>query len=240
MTAIVLDRLTLGYDGDPAVVGATGAFAMGRSTAIVGPNGSGKSTLLKALAGRLKPLDGAVRLEGVTRRDIAYLPQEAGMDRDFPITLADHVALGFERRLGLFRGLGAAERARLAQALDWVGLKGLEQRPIRSLSGGQFQRALFARVVVQDAPVILLDEPFAGLDDDATADLIKIIDRWRAERRTLAVVLHDMGLARTLSDETLIMGRGAPAWGPTADVLTPAHLSGTNEAARPGLTGDAA
>jgi len=221
MTAIVLDRLTLGYDGAPAVVDANGAFAMGRSTAIVGPNGSGKSTLLKALAGRLKPLDGAVRLQGLSRRDIAYLPQEAGMDRDFPITLADHVALGFERRLGLFQGLGATEQARLAQALEWAGLKGLERRPIRDLSGGQFQRALFARVVVEDAPVILLDEPFASLDDDATADLVRVFDRWRAERRTLVIVLHDLALARALSDETLIMGRGARAWGPTADVLTP-------------------
>ena len=240
MTAIVLERLTLGYDGAPAVVAANGAFAMSRSTAIVGPNGSGKSTLLKALAGRLKPLDGAVRLQGLTRRDIAYLPQEAGMDRDFPITLADHVALGFERRLGLFRGLGAAEQARLAQALEWVGLKGLEQRPIRSLSGGQFQRALFARVVVQDAPVILLDEPFAGLDDEATAGLVQIIERWRAERRSLVIVLHDLGLARALSDETLIMGRGDLAWGPTAEVLTPDRLRPAQGSASPGFTGDAA
>ena len=239
MPAIVLDQLTLGYDGAPAVTNANGAFAMGRSTAIVGPNGSGKSTLLKALAGRLKPLDGAVRLQGLTRRDIAYLPQEAGMDRDFPITLADHVALGFERRLGLFRGLGAAEQARLAQALAWVGLKGLERRPIRSLSGGQFQRALFARVVVQDAPVILLDEPFAGLDEAATADLVQVIDRWRSERRTLAIVLHDLGLARALSDETLIMGRGAPVWGPTPDVLTPDYLRPAQPFSTD-LTGDAA
>ncbi len=239
MTAIVLDKLTLGYDGAPAVVGANGAFAMGRSTAVVGPNGSGKSTLLKALAGRIKPLDGAVRLQGLTRRDIAYLPQEAGMDRDFPITLADHVALGFERRLGLFRGLGAAEQARLSQAIAWAGLSGLERRPIRDLSGGQFQRALFARVVVEDAPVILLDEPFASLDDAATADLVRVVDRWRAERRTLVIVLHDLGLARGLSDETLIMGRGAPAWGPTADVLTPDYPRPA-QTTSPGLTGDAA
>ena len=239
MAAIVLDRLTLGYGGAPAMVGASGAFAMRRSTVIVGPNGSGKSTLLKALAGRIRPLGGDIRLRGLTQRDIAYLPQETGMDRDFPITLADLLALGFERRLGLFRGLGPTERARLDQAIEWVGLKGLERRPIRDLSGGQFQRALFARVVVQDSPVILLDEPFAGLDDGATADLVQVIDRWRTQGRTLVIVLHDLGLARALSDETLVMGRGALAWGPTEDVLTPDYPLPA-QATPMGFTGDAA
>jgi zinc/manganese transport system ATP-binding protein len=240
MAAIALDRLTLGYGGGAAVDGASGSFAMGRSTVIVGPNGSGKSTLLKAIAGRIKPLSGAVRLQGVTPRQIACLPQEAGVDRAFPITLADFVALGFERRLGLFRGLGSSGRAGLAAAIAAVCLDGLEHRPIASLSGGQFQRALFARVIAEDAPVILLDEPFAGQDSTTIADLIRVIDAWRAEGRTLLIVLHDLALARALGDETLVMARGCLAWGPTVDVLTPDHLRRAHEASSHWRLGDAA
>jgi zinc/manganese transport system ATP-binding protein len=240
MAAVRLDRLTLGYDGETAVDGASGGFAMGRSTVIVGPNGSGKSTLLKAIAGRITPVSGAIRLEGLTPRQIAWLPQEAAIDRAFPITLADFVALGFERRLGLFRGLGPAGRATLAAAIAAVGLEGLEPRPIASLSGGQFQRALFARVIAEDAPVILLDEPFAGQDSRTTADLIGVIDAWRAEGRTLVIVLHDLALARALGDETLVMARGCLAWGPTADVLTPDHLRRAQEASTHWRLGDAA
>jgi zinc/manganese transport system ATP-binding protein len=240
MAAIKLDRLTLGYGGESAVESASGAFAMGRSTVVVGPNGSGKSTLLKAIAGRMKPVAGGLHIDGVAPRQIAWLPQEAGVDRAFPIALADFVALGFERRLGLFRGLGAAERAALADAIAAVGLEGLERRPIASLSGGQFQRALFARVIAEDAPVILLDEPFAGQDSRTTADLICVIDRWRAEGRTLVIVLHDLALARSLGDETLVMARGCLAWGPTAEVLTPDHLRRAHEASSHWRLGDAA
>jgi len=150
------------------------------------------------------------------------------------------VALGFERRLGLFRALGSAGRAGLEAAIAAVGLDGLERRPIASLSGGQFQRALFARVIAEDAPVILLDEPFAGQDSRTTADLIRVIDSWRAEGRTLLIVLHDLALARALGDETLVMARGCLAWGPTADVLTPDHLSRAQEASTHWRLGDAA
>jgi zinc/manganese transport system ATP-binding protein len=240
MAAIVLDRLTLGYGGAAAVDGASGAFAMGSSTVIVGPNGSGKSTLLKAICGRIKPLSGAVRLEGVTPRQIACLPQEAAVDRAFPIALADFVALGFERRRGLFGGLGRADRVALADAIAAVGLEGLEHRPIASLSGGQFQRALFARVIAEDAPVILLDEPFAGQDSRTTADLIGVIDRWRGEGRTLVIVLHDLAMARSLGDETVVMARGCLAWGPTTEVLTPDHLRRAHEASSHWRLGDAA
>ena len=240
MASIRLDRLTLDYDGDLAVDGVNGAFAMGRSTVVVGPNGSGKSTLLKAIAGRIKPKSGAVRLDAVGPREIAWLAQEATVDRGFPITVADFVALGFERRLGLFRGLGPTEQVLLAEALMAVGLEGLERRPIASLSGGQFQRALFARVIAEDAPVILLDEPFAGQDSRTTADLICVIDRWRAEGSTLVIVLHDLALARSLGDETLVMARGCLAWGPTAEVLTPDHLRRAHEASSYWRLGDAA
>jgi zinc/manganese transport system ATP-binding protein len=240
MIAVTLDKVTLGYGGQPAVSAISGAFAAGRTTVIVGPNGSGKSTLLKAIAGLQRPLSGAIGWGGLKRRQIAYLPQDPGIDRSFPITVADLVGLGFERRLGLLRGLGAAERADLAAAIEAVGLGGLEQRAIEALSGGQFQRALFARVMTEDAPLILLDEPFAAQDTRTTADLIEVINRWSAEGRTLIIVLHDLAMARALSAETLVMARECVAWGPTEDVLTPDHLKRAHDVSEHWAVEDAA
>ena len=224
MDAVVLTDLVLGYAGRPVVSGVSGAFAAGQTTVIVGPNGSGKSTLLKAVAGDRRPLSGRIARAGLRRRNIAYLPQDIAVDRNFPITVADLVALGFERRLGLFRGLGPAERAELSAAMEAVGLSGLDHRSIDALSGGQFQRALFARVMVEDAPLILLDEPFAAQDARTTGDLLQIIRRWQDDGRTLIIVLHDLEMARALGAEALIMARCCIAWGPAASVLTAEHL----------------
>ena len=240
MEPVTLKDVDLGYGGQPVVSGVTGAFAAGQTTVIVGPNGSGKSTLLRAIAGAQRPLSGAIRWGGLSRRRIAYLAQDAGVDRNFPITVADLVALGFERRLGLFRGLGRAERAELAAAIEAVGLGGLEHRSIDALSGGQFQRALFARVMVEDAPLILLDEPFAAQDTRTAADLLTIIKRWADEGRTLLIVLHDLAMARELGAETLVMARECVAWGPTAAVLTPDHLQRAHEVSEHWAAEDAA
>jgi zinc/manganese transport system ATP-binding protein len=216
---IRLSALTLGYAGEPIVCGLDGVFPPGEATAVVGPNGSGKSTLIKALAGLAAPMAGRIAIEGAARRDIAYLAQDGGVDRDFPISVEDLVALGFERKLGLFGGVGVAERARLAAALAAVGLTGLERQPIGALSGGQFQRALFARVMVQDAPVILLDEPFTGLDARTAAALGAIIRRWAGEGRTVVVALHDLDAARRHCGQALVLARHAVAWGPSAEAL---------------------
>jgi zinc/manganese transport system ATP-binding protein len=240
MTPVTLSDVTLGYGGQPAVNAISGAFAAGQTTVIVGPNGSGKSTLLKALAGQQQPLSGRIDRGGLTRRRIAYLPQDPGMDRGFPITVEDLVALGFERRLGLLGGVGAKERFELAEAIEAVGLTGLEHRSIDALSGGQFQRALFARVMTEDAPLILLDEPFAAQDTRTTTDLMAVIRRWAAEGRTLVIVLHDLALARALSHETLVMARQCVAWGPTDLVLTPDYLNRAHEVSEHWAAEDAA
>jgi zinc/manganese transport system ATP-binding protein len=231
MSAVVLEAVTLAYGDRLAVEGVSGAFAAGRTTVVVGPNGSGKSTLLRAVAGLLTPVSGRIDRGGAPKRRIAYLPQDAGLDRAFPITVADLVALGLERRLGLFRGLDAKARADLAGAIEAVGLAGLERRPIEALSGGQLQRALFARVMAEDAPIILLDEPFAAQDTQTTADLISVIRRWKDEGRTLILVTHDLSLARALADETVVIARHCIAWGPTDEALTAAHLRRAHEAA---------
>jgi zinc/manganese transport system ATP-binding protein len=228
---IRLCGLALGYAGDPIVQGLDGAFAPGEATAIVGPNGSGKSTLLRAVAGLIAPMAGSVEIDGVGRRQVAYLAQDGGVDRDFPISVADLVALGFTARLGLFGGLNPQRRARLDQALATVGLAGVERTPIAGLSGGQFQRALFARVMVQDASVILLDEPFAALDHRTAEALGAVVQAWAREGRTVLVALHDLDFARRLCGQALVFARGAVAWGASAEALTEAHLDRARSAA---------
>ena len=222
MTPICFDNLTLGYDRHPAVHHLSGEIAPGSLLAVVGPNGAGKSTLLKAIAGILPPLGGNVA--GPPARALAYLPQMADLDRSFPISVYDLVALGLWRGRGLLRGFGTSEKARIAQALEEVGLRGFERRAIGTLSGGQLQRALFARILLEDAPVILLDEPFAAIDTATTGDLLDLIEGWHKEGRTVVAVLHDMDLVRAHFTETLLLAREAVAWGRTANVLTRENL----------------
>ncbi|HHY48231.1 MAG TPA: ABC transporter ATP-binding protein [Alphaproteobacteria bacterium] len=216
--------LTLGYDGHPAVHHLEGSFTAGSLTAVVGPNGSGKSTLLRGLMGALPPLGGRIEHAHRPERDIAYLPQSAEIDRSFPAPVADLVALGFWTTRGSLAAITAADRRRLADALEAVGLAGFAGRGLDTLSGGQLQRALFARVMVQDAPVILLDEPFAAVDERTVGDLVGIVKRWHGEGRTVIVVLHDLALVRRIFPETLLLAREPIAWGPTAAVLTADNL----------------
>jgi zinc/manganese transport system ATP-binding protein len=224
MSGVVVKDLTLGYERRPAVHHLAGAFEAGALHAVVGPNGSGKSTLLKGIAGLLPPLTGAIEREGVAPREVAYLPQDHGVDLSFPITLGDLVGLGLWSRRGLFGTITAADRARVHAALDAVGLHGFEHRGADEVSGGQLQRAMFARVLVQDARLILLDEPFSAVDQTTTDDLVRLIRRWPAEGRTVIMVLHDLDLVRSLCSRTLLLAREKVAWGQTADVLTQERL----------------
>jgi len=224
MSAIRLDGLTLAYDRHPAVHHLSGSFAPGSLTAIVGPNGAGKSTLLKALAGLIKPAEGRVTLSSVNRREIAYLPQQADVDGTVPLSVLEVVALGHWRRMGIFGGLRGADIEAARTALDAVGLAGFEGRPIGTLSAGQFQRALFARMMLQDAKVILLDEPFTAIDARTTADLLDLVQRWHDEKRTVVTVLHDYDQIRRNFPETLLLARELVAWGPTEEALSPGNL----------------
>src|SRR5882724_4752478 len=225
MTAALRFRnLTLGYDRHPAVHHLNGAVEPGALLAVIGPNGAGKSTLLRGIAGVLKPLSGVIDLDGLDHRDIAYLPQTADIDRSFPISVFDFVGTGLWRSTGFFGGIGKAARERILTALATVGLNGFENRPIGTLSGGQMQRILFARVLLQDARLIVLDEPFNAIDSKTTADLLALVRRWHAEKRTVLAALHDMDLVRANFPETLLLARGPVAWGATADVLTAENL----------------
>ena len=224
MSAIRIRNLTLGYDRHPAVHHVDGTIEAGALLAVVGPNGAGKSTLLKGLAGAISPLSGAVEMAASDRRAIAYLPQAAEIDRTFPITVIEMVAMGLWRRTGLFGGLSKADIHAVEHALAAVGLTGFERRAIGTLSGGQLQRMLFARLLVQDAQLILLDEPFTAIDAKTSADLLDLVRRWNAEHRTVVAVLHDMETVRQAFPQSLLMARRAIAWGPTDEVLTPENL----------------
>jgi zinc/manganese transport system ATP-binding protein len=225
MTAQLQFRdLTLGYDRHPAVHHLNGEVPRGALMAVVGPNGAGKSTLFKGIVGVLPPLAGRIDLCGLKTRDIAYLPQAAELDRSFPINVYDLVAMGLWRRTGLFGGVGARERDKIHHAIAAVGLTGFESRPIGTLSGGQMQRVLFARLLLQDARLIVLDEPFNSIDAKTAADLFDLVRRWHAEERTVVAALHDLDLVRANFPDGLLLAREPVAWGAAAEVLTPDNL----------------
>ena len=222
---IIFRDVTLGYDRHPAVHHLDGEVAQGALLAVVGPNGAGKSTLFRGLAGILKPLAGSIDLGGLDIRDIAYLPQSADIDRTFPISVFDLVGTGLWRTTGFFGGMGKPARDKIIQALAAVGLNGFENRAIGTLSGGQMQRMLFARALLQDARLIVLDEPFNAIDAKTSSDLLALVKRWHGEGRTVLAALHDMDLVRAHFSETLLLARGPVAWGPTAQVLTADNLA---------------
>ncbi len=222
--ALQFHNLTLGYDRHPAVHHLNGTVESGALLAVIGPNGAGKSTLFKGIVGALKPLSGQIDLHGLRPQDIAYLPQAAEIDRTFPINVYDMVAMGLWRRTGLFGGIDRAACKEIEQAIAAVGLNGFENRPISTLSGGQVQRMLFARLLLQDARVIVLDEPFNAIDAKTVADLLDLVRRWHSENRTVLAALHDMQLVKANFPSTLLLARRPVAWGATGEVLTPENL----------------
>lgn len=220
--SLIFRDLTLGYGSHAAVHHLNGTIERGSLTAIVGANGSGKSTLMKGIAGVLKPMAGSVERRLGAR--IAYLPQQSELDRTFPARVVDLAAMGLWPKRGLLGRHKAADRAAVAEALDAVGLQGFAERPIDTLSGGQLQRALFARALVQDADILLLDEPFNAIDQQTQTDLLALIRRWQSEGRTVLVVVHDLDLVRRHFPRTLLLARGPIAWGPTDEALRPENM----------------
>ena len=220
--AVTLRDLTVSYRGHPAVHHLSGAFAAGKLTAVVGPNGAGKSTLLGALGGTIRDFEG--RIERDLSQRVAYLPQASALDRSFPVRVHELVAMGLWSRIGSFGGLRPEDRRGVDQALAAVGLNGFATRWLGELSAGQAQRVLFARVLMQDAGLILLDEPFNAIDARTTADLLALLQRWKRESRTVIAVLHDLDQVREHFEQVLLLARQRVAWGPTADVLQAEHL----------------
>jgi zinc/manganese transport system ATP-binding protein len=223
MKRIEFNNLTLAYERHPALHHLSTNIEQGSLTAVVGPNGSGKSTLLKLITGEIRQSSGQLHRDWA-RHDIAYLPQQARLDRSFPITVHDFLCSGLWRDLGAFRAPKVADLNRLRLALAQVGLRDFEHRQISGLSGGQLQRLLFARLLLQDRPVLLLDEPFNAIDARTAQDLLALIRHWHGQARTILVVTHDLDQARAHFPRTLLLARELLAHGPTQEVLTPANL----------------
>lgn len=223
-SAVRVIDLTVTHQRHPAVHHLSGELAMGSLTAVIGPNGAGKSSLLDALAGRLPLSSGRIEIAPELVGRVAYLPQQSQIDRSFPLGVLDLVSLGHWPRRGAFGAIDAPLRERAREALASVGLGGFEQRRIGELSVGQFQRVLFARVLLQDAQLILLDEPFNAIDARTSADLLAVVRRWHGEARTVVAVLHDMELVREHFPQALLLAREPVAWGPTAQVLRAENL----------------
>lgn len=215
---LTLHEVSLGYGAAPVIVGVTGRFARGSLTAIVGPNGSGKTTLLKGLLGLVGEQRGLIETR-YSRRDMAYLAQASEVDSSFPVTVEDFVAVGLWTRIGSLRAVTPSLAQRMTAALTAVGLQGHAACWLDELSGGQFQRMRFARLLVQDAPIVLLDEPFAGIDEETTQALLRLIAGWHTQGKTVIAVLHDLDLVRAHFPQTLAVAGRMLAWGETSSAL---------------------
>ena len=224
---VALHNLTVSYRQHPALHHLSGSFAPGSLTAVVGPNGSGKSTLLKSIVGLL-PIEGGRSGGALTvtlaRESIAYLPQVAEIDRSFPINVRDCVLLGCWGSAGAWGAVTQAMQGKVDAALQAVGLQGFERRTIGSLSSGQMQRVMFARMLAQDARLILLDEPFNAIDAKTTAALLALVRQWHHQGRTVIAVLHDDALVHQHFPSTLLLARELVGWGATSEVLTEPNL----------------
>ena len=214
---VLLRDVTVRYGRRVALEAVSGEFASGSLTAVVGANGAGKSTLLAAIAGVLRPARGVVNC--VAARRLAYLPQLAAIDREYPLTVSELIMLGGWREFGAFRSPGTALRARAAASAETVGLAGRLERPIGEISVGELQRALFARLILQDPVVVLLDEPFAAVDAPTISVLLEQVMRWHQEGRTVIAVLHDLDLVQEHFPLTLVLAQRCVAWGATEAAL---------------------
>ncbi|HJQ56258.1 MAG TPA: metal ABC transporter ATP-binding protein [Vineibacter sp.] len=222
--ALRLVDVTVTYDRHPAVHHVSVDIPEGACTAIVGPNGAGKSTLLKAMVGLVREVRGRIEIPRRSRAKIAYLPQQSDVDRSFPISVLDMVLLGSWRGIGAFGAASGGHINAATHAIEAVGLRGFERRPLSTLSAGQFQRALFARMLLQDAEIILLDEPFNSIDARTTSDLLALVRRWRDDKRTVVCVLHDLEQVRAHFPHAVLLARELIAAGPTEQALTAANL----------------
>ncbi|WP_413774301.1 MULTISPECIES: metal ABC transporter ATP-binding protein [unclassified Klebsiella] len=215
---IELDNLVVGYEGRAITPALSGMIHKGSMTAIVGLNGCGKSTLLKTLAGFIPPVSGVMRWTP-SRPTIGWLAQRHALESQFPLTVIDVVSQGTWPRISLLRGIGRDVRRRIQAALARVGLAAMATAPIESLSGGQFQRMLFARVLVQRAPLVMLDEPFTGIDEATTFDLMGVIEEMHQQGQTVLAVLHDNQRVADYFPQTLLLAENNACWGHTHDVL---------------------
>lgn len=225
---IIIEDLTVSYDGRQQVLEEVSFRLDGPGiVGLIGPNGAGKSSLIKSVL-HLVPYEGRIEVAGLVgpaaRAKLAYVAQKSQVDVTFPITVRECVSLGFYQELGAFGRLTKAHWARVDEVLDQVGLTDLAKRPISALSGGQFQRMLVARCLVQEAEVILLDEPFVGIDSVSEGLIVGLLKELKAAGKLILVVHHDLSKVRTYFDQVVLLNRRLIAAGGVEEVFTPANL----------------
>lgn len=225
---IIIEDLTVSYNGDQLVLDdLTLELDKPGIVGLIGPNGAGKSTLLKAILG-LIPYQGKVMVAGQTgraaRQHLAYVEQKSQIDLTFPMTVREAVSLGFYRKRGLFQGLTKTDWARVDEVLADLELTDLAMRPISDLSGGQFQRVLVARCLVQEADVLLLDEPFVGIDAVSEHLIMTLLRQLKEAGKTILIVHHDLSKVRAYFDQLLLIKGRLIAFGETDQVYTPKNL----------------
>ena len=222
--ALAVRGLTVAYGEQVALFSVDADFASGRRTAIVGPNGAGKSTLIKAALGVAKPLSGTCRFFGqpidAVRQRVAYVPQRASVDWDFPARVKDVVAMGLYRELGLLRPFRPRERARVDAALELVDMMPFAERQIGQLSGGQAQRVFIARALVAEADLLLLDEPLAGVDSATETAIMRVLSGLCAAGRTIIAVHHDLSTLTAYFDDVVFINRRVIGSGPVSTTVT--------------------
>lgn len=221
---ISFQNLSVRFDTTQALYNLNATIKNNSLLALVGPNGGGKSTLIKCLLGILHPTSGNVVLN-TEKSKIAYLPQVNTMDKSFPINVADTVSMGFWKKNQLHRALDKSQEQALQQVLEKLNLAKLQKSSIANLSGGELQKTIFARIMLQDADLILLDEPFAAIDAATTKELLNLINDWHNAGKTIIAVMHDLQQVREYFPETLLISKTKIAKGATDKTLTEENLA---------------
>lgn len=225
---LAIEDLTVSYQNHVIFQNTSIRFETGKITGIIGPNGAGKSTLMKAALGLIKTQSGKVSVDCVPlqkkRQHVAYVEQRATVDLHFPIHVLDVVLTGTYPKLGLFKSPSRNEVSIALNALEQVDLLPFAQRQIGCLSGGQLQRVFVARAIVQDAAVVILDEPFVGIDMQSEAKIMSILKSWKAQNKTIIVIHHDLNKVTDYFDDVAIIQRGVVAKGAVADTYTLANI----------------
>lgn len=226
---LTITNLSLAYDGQTIFQNLSLALSPGRITGIIGPNGAGKSSLVKTILGLVARESGQVAFKNqpldLRKHRIAYVEQRKDLDLSFPIQVKTLVETGSYGQLGLFQKPGAREKAASRKAMQQVQIEDLADRQIGQLSGGQLQRAFVARAILQDADLIILDEPFVGIDAESEAQIMKILRLWKEEGRTILVIHHDLSKVHDYFDELILMNRGIIQAGPSQQVFTAENLA---------------
>ncbi len=226
--AVAIRDLSVSYGGKPALLGISADVEAASMTAIIGPNGAGKSTLLKAALAIVPRLSGTVDMFGQpiakVRQRVAYVPQRASVDWDFPARAEDVVMMGLSRELGLLGRIRQHHREFVMHCLERVGMAGFADRQIGQLSGGQQQRVFLARALAQKADLYLLDEPFAGVDAATERAIIGVLKALRDEGRTVVCVHHDLSTVPAYFSHVLVINMRLIAQGPVDEAFTPAIL----------------